>query len=186
MSSREVARRYRASRALEQMENDEEHREFAEPRMYAIFHEAVAQPTVREWLGGDDNQTQFTNRENLHNFYSLISSEDDIPPKIRGYEDVRTKLKAILPHARAVQVLLDPTRTLDDAMLMVQEETGGHDHALPVEAVIQNTINFLDNLPVARIRGLKEPDLELLGRLITRINATLEDHRRLTAPENGR
>jgi ParB-like nuclease domain len=185
MSSREVARRYRASRALEQMENDEEHREFAEPRMYAIFHEAVAQPTVRDWLGWDDNLTQFTNRENLHNFYSLISAEDDAQPKIRGYEDVRAKLKTILPHPRAVQVLLDPNRTLDDALQTAQEEAGGNNHALPLETVVQNTINFLEELPAARIRTLTEEQIAILNQLITRITTTLEDQRRLVAPVNG-
>ena len=187
MTSREVARRYRASKALEQMENDEEYREFAEPRMYAIFHEAVAQPTVRAWLGWDDNQTQFTQRENLQNFYSLIAAEDDLPAKIKGYEDVRAKLKAILPHARALQVLLDPHRTLDDAVQVAQEEIGGDSRTLPLETVIQSTISFLDNLPVGRTRALTPEQLALLNQLIQRINTTLEDRARpLTAPANGR
>jgi hypothetical protein len=48
ISSREVARRYRASKALKQMEDDEEYSDFAEPRLYVFFHEAVSQPKVRE------------------------------------------------------------------------------------------------------------------------------------------
>jgi hypothetical protein len=186
MSSREVARRYRASRALEQMEGDEEYRELAEPRMYAIFHEAVAQPAVREWLGWDDSQTRFTHRENLQNFYSLISTEDDSPPKIKGYEDVRSRLKLILPHPRAVQVLVDPNRTLDDAVETAEEETGGNNRALPLEVVVQNTIRFFDDLSAARIRALTPEQLAAIDQLTARIRTTLEDHRRLTAPENGR
>ena len=55
ISSREVARRYRASKALKQMEEDEEFSvSFAEPRLYVFFHEAVSQPKVREWLELND------------------------------------------------------------------------------------------------------------------------------------
>jgi hypothetical protein len=42
ISSREVARRYRAPKALEQMEKDEEFSEYAEPKLYLFFHEAVS------------------------------------------------------------------------------------------------------------------------------------------------
>jgi AraC-like DNA-binding protein len=46
ISSREVARRYRASKALQQMEDDEEFGEHANPKLDVFFHEAVSQPKV--------------------------------------------------------------------------------------------------------------------------------------------
>jgi hypothetical protein len=42
MSTQEVNRRYRAFKALQQMQNDEEFGDRASPNMYNLFHEAVA------------------------------------------------------------------------------------------------------------------------------------------------
>jgi hypothetical protein len=73
ISSREVARRYRASKALRQMEEDEEFSEFAEPRLYSFFHEAVSQPKVREWLGFNDQTYKSENEEARRLFFELLS-----------------------------------------------------------------------------------------------------------------
>lgn len=43
ITSREVGRHYRASKALQQMEEDEEMGEHAGPKLYTLFHEAMAQ-----------------------------------------------------------------------------------------------------------------------------------------------
>lgn len=48
MKPKDVARRYRASKALEQMESDEEYGSLSDPQFYAIFHEVVAIPQVRQ------------------------------------------------------------------------------------------------------------------------------------------
>ena len=77
MSTVEVNRRYRAFKALEQMQNDEDFGGHATPDMYAIFHEAVSVPLVREWLGWDQESAQFTNEEELRRFYTLIVLTED-------------------------------------------------------------------------------------------------------------
>ena len=51
LTTREVNRRYRAFKALQQMRDDDEFADLAEPALYPIFHEAIAGVEIREWLG---------------------------------------------------------------------------------------------------------------------------------------
>src|SRR5262249_43573504 len=85
ISTREVARRYRASKALQQMEDDEEFGEHADPKLYSFFHEAVSQPKVRKWLGFSDESFQAENEEARREFYELLSPREvdgeKLPPK---------------------------------------------------------------------------------------------------------
>jgi len=100
ISSREVARRYRASKALRQMEEDEEFSEFAEPRLYVFFHEAVSQPKVREWLGFNDETYRAENEDARRLFFELLSpSEVDgekRPPKLMNANQQVRQLKDIV------------------------------------------------------------------------------------------
>jgi hypothetical protein len=76
ITSREVARRYRASKALEQMERDDEFGEYAEPKLYSFFHEAVSQPKVREWLRFSDQSYMAEDADARHIFYELLSPRE--------------------------------------------------------------------------------------------------------------
>jgi hypothetical protein len=125
ISAREVARRYRASKALQQMEDDEEFGEYAHPKLYALFHEAVAQPKVREWLEFSDEDFTAHNVDARRCFYELLSprkvDEETRPPKLITARDVR-QLKDIVDKPPALRVLLDPERPLQDAVLAAEAE----------------------------------------------------------------
>ena len=99
LKAREVGRRYRAIKALEQMENDDEYGDFASPKLYAYFDEALASPIVKAWLGWSDETYGAENTENIHNFYDLVIPRqvDDAtyPPKLKDIRQVR-KLKDIV------------------------------------------------------------------------------------------
>lgn len=183
MSSREVARRYRASNALKQMETDDEFKELAEPSMYALFHEAVAQPTVREWLGWDNDQAKFTNTQNLHDFYNLICEVDGMPAKIRGYDDVRTKLKQIIPYPRALSVLRDSSKTLDDALQVAIEDAGLNAGSANFELAIKSAIRAIEELPTARLRNLSAESHETIVDLQRKVSQLLDDYRTLRPSE---
>ena len=179
MSSREVARRYRASKALEQMESDEEYGDYAEKRMYAIFHEAVAQPTVRDWLGWQEEQCCFDDRSNLDTFYSLICPTDGKPAKITSYEDVRTKLRHIIQHPRAVQAVQDPDKSLAQAHQIAVEEDGIAYDGSRLETAINGALKALDDLPYAKLRVLTGDQVDLLRALTDKIQLMLRDYERL-------
>ncbi len=120
ISAREVGRRYRAYKALEQMEDDDDWGEYAHPKLYALFHEAMSVPTVRdEWLKFKDSDYRTHDETATKAFYELLSERriDDIThdPKLKSARDVRA-LRDIVERPLALRILLDPERRLQDAI----------------------------------------------------------------------
>ena len=141
ISSREVARRYRASKALEQMEEDEEFGDYAAPRLYAFFHEAVSQPKVRDWLKFSDQTYKAENDESRRVFYELLSPReingDVYPPKLQNANQQVRQLKDIVDKPVPLKILADPEKSFDDAVRAAEaetptDETGVLEHALGV------------------------------------------------------
>lgn len=151
ISSREVARRYRASKALEQMEQDEEFGEFAEPKLYVFFHEAVSQPKVREWLNFSDQTYRAENESARRIFYELLSPREingEIrPAKLQSANTQVRQLKDIVDKPVPLKILADPEKSFDDAVQAAeaetpQDETGVLEHSLGV------ALNALRNPPI--------------------------------------
>ena len=141
ISSREVARRYRASKALEQMEEDEEFGDYAEPRLYSFFHEAVSQPKVRDWLKFSDQTYKAEDPDSRRVFYELLSPREidgeTHPPKLQNANRQVRQLKEIVNKPVPLKVLEDPDKTFDDAVRSgdaetPHDETGVLEHALGV------------------------------------------------------
>lgn len=151
ISSREVARRYRASKALRQMEEDEEFSEFAEPRLYSFFHEAVSQPKVREWLGFNDQTYRAENEEARRLFFELLSprevEDEKIPPKLTSATQQVRLLKEIVLKSHPLEVLADPDKTFDDAVRASQLD------------VIEDDEGVVERSLAAAVVALKKPGL---------------------------
>lgn len=123
----EVARRFRAIKALQQMEEDDEFGDQASPRMYALFHEAMAVPNIRQWLGWNDETFQAEDYQNRRAFYELIlprydSEGQKLPPKIDDVRQVRS-LKNVVDNRAALKVLLDPEASLSEALDVAKEQS---------------------------------------------------------------
>ena len=151
--AREVARRYRASKALQQMEEDEEFGEYAEPRLYATFHEAISQPKVKEWLGFSDDTFTATKDDARSLFYELLSPRetDDgqpLPAKLDIKITEVRKLKDIVDKPGPMEVLADPERTFDDAVKAAKDET----------AIIET--GLLEHSLSAALNALRRPGVD--------------------------
>ncbi|WP_121208789.1 ParB N-terminal domain-containing protein [Rhodococcus pyridinivorans] len=116
----EVNRRHRAFSALSQMIVDEDYGDRVSPEMYPLFHEAVGQPAVREWLGWSASDREFTHEENRELFYSWLVS-DEGSPKIRSYTEIR-ELKLILDNEDALVALKDDDQSFSDALAVVRAD----------------------------------------------------------------
>lgn len=141
ITAREVARRYRASKALEQMEQDDEFGEYAEPKLYSFFHEAVSQPKVREWLAFSDQTYKAENAEARRVFYELLSPRevDGVrnPPKLQNANQQVRQLKDIVDKPVPLKILSDPEKSFADAVRAAEaeipeDETGVLEHGLGV------------------------------------------------------
>ncbi len=175
MSSHEVFRRYRAFKALEQMREDGDHGEWANPEKYPIFHEALAVPLVREWLGWDEEDASFGDYSNLAHFYDLITptpNEDgqkDSGAKIASYQDVR-ELRAILQNAEAKRVLLDPNKSLWDAISISRKD----ELKAAWRSEIHSAIAALGNVGALELIDLSDEDIEGLENLQQSVTTLLE------------
>lgn len=168
MSALEVNRRFRAFKALQQMQHDEEFADLASSSMYPLFHEALAIPLVRDWLGWSDQNSKFENTEQTHQFYGLITvhieeSEDGgdaKPPKIPTYMQVR-ELKTILPNAEAKQVLLDSDRSFSDALGIAKAE----EFSQSWKTQLAEAIAVMTSIGALELAAMEDADVESLTKI---------------------
>lgn len=185
MTKHEVNRRYRALKALQQMEEDEDFGGFAGPQMYPLFHEAVSIPAVRAWLGWDDNLTTFGAQEELRHFYMLITpyvddNDDDFVPrdvKITTYSQVRD-LRDVLANPDAKAVLLDPTRSLGDALGIAKAD----ELSSSWRSEISEAASALTKIGAFDLAGMSQEDITSISNLQDTIARVLDAHAKLTAP----
>ena len=153
----EVARRYRAYKALQQMEEHPEYREFAKPDLYSVFHEIVSSPDVRKWIGWSDDHHRATNTSNQLKLYSLIIPRINfegvtIAPKLSDIRQVR-KLKDFVANKKALQLLLDEEQSIDDALNYLEDEKSF------------SSKNALERSIDKAVKALNEPGIGLWVRI---------------------
>lgn len=180
MSIQEVNRRYRAVKALQQMEDDEDFGEYADPKFYPLFHEAVSLPVVREWLYWSAAEHKFKNSESLQQFYSIITPQENDDgelneSKLKTYSDVR-QLRGILPNTEAKAILLDPTKSLWDAIAISKQDESSSQWKSGLAAAI----SALKKIGALELRGISKPDLNELEKLRDLVTQLIDDHNKLT------
>jgi hypothetical protein len=169
------------------MQKDEEFGQYCYPKMYRLFHEAVAQPKVRVWLGWDEDSCRFTNEEHLREFYKLLvpykpdddEDEDTEPgdsrePKIKTYEDVRN-LREILGDSDAEESLLDPKQSFADALALAKASA-----AVKLIPKLKAAQQALDKLPVEVLKKLPQKDIKHMQELYAALKERLTDWTKLT------
>ncbi|MCA9929656.1 MAG: ParB N-terminal domain-containing protein [Anaerolineales bacterium] len=165
MSAIEVNRRYRAFKALQQMQQDENYGIYAKPNMYALYYETVSIPIVREWLGWDEESSQFTNDTQLAQLYELITPSENEEtgsqdPKITKSSQIR-ELRAILDIQEAKRVLIDPNRSFLDAITIAKRE----ELSKSWKTQIAEAIASLQTIGAFDLQDFTDEDLEELNKL---------------------
>jgi hypothetical protein len=181
MSAIEVNRRYRAFKALEQMQNDENYGMYAKPPMYALFHEAVAIPVVREWLRWDEDVSRFISDTHRDQLYELITpSEDDEAgrqdAKITTYSQVR-ELRGIMASPEAKRILVDPNRSFIDAVTVAKRD----ELSRSWKTQVAEAIDALRAIGALDLQEFSDEDILELKRLLEVTQKLLDTHRKLTA-----
>ena len=77
LTAQAVGRLYRSFKALDQMRQDDEFSAKAKNEYFTLFEEAIRNKTVREWLGWSNSSWTFEDEENLKQFYSWISEDEE-------------------------------------------------------------------------------------------------------------
>jgi hypothetical protein len=152
ISSREVARRYRASKALQQMEEDDEFGDYAEPKLYTFFHEAVSQPKVREWLKWSDETFTAQDLDAKRAFYELLSPrkvEDQVlPAKLQNASRHIRQLKDIVDKPNALKILVDPEEPFENAVRAAES------------VIIEDESGLLEKSLAMALNALREPSID--------------------------
>ena len=180
ISLRETGRRYRAIRALRQMEDDDLYAGVAKPEFYRLFHELVSLPIVREFFSWDQTVSKFNNEEKSGQVFELIEPlEDDSTSKLTTYKDVRD-LRFIIGNKQAEAILLDPEENLAAALTAAMPEPD-----LPTPSLLPNRIKdffkALENAGIEELTALAIDDVNLLEDLAELISSRLEQHTKLLA-----
>jgi hypothetical protein len=170
ISTIDVGRRYRAMRALKEMETDEDYGDQATFDHYRLFHELVSLPDVRAHFGWDDEELIFKDRQRAREFFELIAPHTEEQfAKVRTYADVR-KLKLVVPHPKAVAVLLDPERPLTDALEVAEELARERMHRSEAIAEVMNEISrALSKIDVLAVKKLNRNDIRSIKGIIARL-----------------
>lgn len=182
LSVQEVNRRYRAFKALEQMQENEEFGEYATPAMYPVFHEAISIPAVRIWLGWNPTTSAFEKDNELEDFYRLITpraGEDggaDRDPKIASFSDVR-ELKHLIGNPEAQAYLLDPDKSLLDALAIGRKD----EMSKKWRSEVAEAKAALEKISAIDVRNFQAEDVESINLLIQIATQVLEIHQSLKA-----
>ena len=180
MSTHEVNRRYRAFKALHQFQQDEEYGEHFKPSLYPVFHEAVSLGPVKEWLEWDEQKAEFTNENELLNFYRLISPSrieegdgevSDAPPKINSYAQVR-ELRTILQNPEAFDNLINHHESsIEEAIAIAKQPEIARHWIRNVSAAKRS----LEDMSIRVIKEIPDSDIAELENLRNLIDERLKD-----------
>lgn len=174
LSAVEVNRRFKAFRALEGMRESEEYGDYVSSDLYPLFHEALAAPKLRTWLGWDDDSLECLDEDHRDVFYSLLSPHTDEtqklrPPKITSYSQVR-ELKLLVANEDAYASLLDPEKSFSDASALVKSADASREWP----AKVRSATSALNHMGLIESKQLSPTQLALLTELNGLVGALLE------------
>ena len=94
MRRAEVTHLIRSFHAFEQAKEDEDYGDMLDPDKFGHFDEIILRSsTLKEWMGWDDKQREFTQIDNLKKYLSWAVPEDGEKPKI----DISPATRDVLP-----------------------------------------------------------------------------------------
>jgi hypothetical protein len=178
LSTRAANQLWRSYLALEQMKNDEEYGEYAEPKLYSFFEEIFKRPTVRTWLIWDDNQRKFTNTTGLKEMFQWIIGEENEDgelndPKLSEAKSIRD-LGLIINNESAMAVFKSANGTLSRALARYEV-----DHPEDWHPIIIKAESILAGLAPDNLRNLTDTEIGALEKLSKRITVVINDRERL-------
>jgi hypothetical protein len=161
ISVQRVRRSMRVLGALEQMAESEDYAEFSGAHLYSYFDEVIKRPSVRQWLQWEDQAQAFQNDDNLQQFYSWISPDDELDGgrRIPVSENVR-QLDAVLEDPAALAVLNTAGQTIDDAS-KVATPVAGPNWVEP----LQRAVSALNSMPIGDLENLDADDKSVIEKV---------------------
>lgn len=170
ISVQRVRRSMRVLSALSQMAESDDFAEFAGPSMYSYFDEVLKRPKVRQWLGWNEDLKQFDEDDNLQQFYSWITPDEELDGgrRIPVSENVR-QLDSILGDAAALESMNTPGQTVDDAS-KIAAPTAGPNWIEPLE----RALSALNAMPIGDLEDLDPDAKDVIEKVVALAQKRLE------------
>ena len=92
LTAQQVGRLYRSYKGLEQMKEDDEFSGKARNEYFTLFEEAYRNRSVRDWLEWNNDEYKYGNEDNLKQFYSWISRDEENDDRRRIHNPRQIKL----------------------------------------------------------------------------------------------
>jgi hypothetical protein len=184
LSTVEANRLWRSYLALNQMINDEEYKEYAQPRLYSYFEEALRKANVKDWLGWNDIERKFTHEDHIQEFYSWMIPEtndngETSLPKLPEAKSVR-ELSRFIEDARAMAAFRATDGSLSRANAIFESE-----HKEDWLPMIASAKAVLLSLSPETLRKMKSEEIESINSLRKTIDQVLKDRKKLLGKKNG-
>jgi hypothetical protein len=156
-----VRRSLRVLAALEQMQEDEEFGDYANPELYVYFDEAIRRVSFRTGLGWNEATSSFTNDDRIHMFYSWITPDEDLDgqPRMQRAEDIRN-IDHVMQNDAALALLNTPGQTFAEA-LAISAPAPAPEWRSPIERATK----ALKGIPTDVLENLANDDRELITDL---------------------
>lgn len=169
---------WRSYLALQQMKDDEEYGEYAEPKRYSYFEEIFKKPDVRIWLDWSDADRKFKHASHLREMYSWIVGEQDDEgelqhPKLPEAKSIR-EFSPLLNDQSAMAVFRSTNGSLTRALARYEA-----DHPEDWEPTIVKSETMLSGLSPDSLRSLNTNELAALNKLKDRIEKLFNDREKL-------
>lgn len=154
--------------ALQQMKNDSDYGEFANPKKFTYFDEIFKLPKIyKEWLEWDESSGSYGIFKNEHNkkmMYGFIVGEEmdgeRKEPRIPDPKDLR-KLPALMEDSvQFNRFCQTPGLNLDDALKGVVTRS-----QIDWRGILSTNLNTLSQLPAADLQEATEGDITLLEKI---------------------
>lgn len=181
LSAIAVGRLYRAFKGLEQMKADEEYSRKADNSYFSLFEEAYRNQTVRKWLGWSDEESEFTDLDNLRTFYAWISPDEENDDRRRLHDPKHIKALASVIQAKKPSLMTK----IDDHELGIEvarEMAENEETSVDWEDVHEKILRFLSDIPASAFQAEPGKYLESLEKIISQAekqkkmaNAIIED-----------
>lgn len=170
ISVQRVRRSLRVLAGLRQMSESEDYGEYSGPSFYTYFDEVLKRPAVRQWLGWSDQTNQFEQDDNLQQFYSWITPDDELDGgrRIPVSENIR-QLDAVLKDPAALDTLNTAGQTIDDAS-KVAAPTAGPNWVEPLERAVV----ALNTMPIGDLENLDPESRQVIEKVVELANKRLQ------------
>ncbi|MDI6735944.1 MAG: hypothetical protein QME42_07105 [bacterium] len=176
----EVMKLIRSYYAFEQAKQDEDWGSELKPDKFNMFYEIVfKKPTIKEWLGWEDNEMKFKNLDNFALFVSLIVPGEKGKSKLDISSTSRDTFPELIKMENhyLLEKLVEDKISIDEAQTEIIRKSQPCIQKIDIPNALEKLKKFLDYieiLPIAPIQMAQKTTKSEFTDVLTKLSKTIE------------